>query len=342
MANQRIATPRFYVDYINYQMSRGKAQNGNFDVITGTHLIDTFTKGSEPELFDMRPSNLNEWDTSVDTGGDHVLVNIDLGNSNLKTGFVAILNHNLDSANGKFRIAGSNTESHIQSVDMISATAQPTCTEVVNGTVGVTQNIITPALDGSTIVRFSEESIRYWGIQFEGNPSFSPTTKLNVGCILIGEYWEAPHSPDLSIKRMIAFDGVTIQQSLGGQKYSNMTQHGRSVSTKSKSPFSTTTSNQQVFGGRMLYDMEFSYLDATDVLPDEYHTYQPSDDSFVGDVWNRTNGNHLPFILSLDKDSEGADAESEHLFARFGSSSLNISQVAYNVYNIKLRIEEEF
>ena len=340
MSNMNIGTPRFFVDYVNYQVSRGKAIDTNFDVVSGGNLIHNFETGSESELFDMRPLNLNSWDTSSAIS-DHVLINIDLGVNDLKTGFISILNHNLDTANGKFRIAGSNTtEAHIQAKDMPLATVTPACTEIVNGTVGATTNIITPGADGSTIIRFSETSVRYWGIQFEGNPSFS-ATNLSVGCILIGEYYDMPHSADLSVKRSIIFDN-DIQESIGGQKYSNMATHGRSTSATSKSPFITTTSNQQVFGGRQMYDMKFSYLASADVMPNEYHTYQPTDDSFVGDVWNKTNGSHIPFILSLDNSSEGSDAESEHIFARFNQNTLDMTQVAPNYWDVGVSIIEEF
>ena len=33
MANMNIRTPRFYTDIVNFLMSRGVAQNGNFDVL---------------------------------------------------------------------------------------------------------------------------------------------------------------------------------------------------------------------------------------------------------------------------------------------------------------------
>ena len=32
MANMNVQTPRFYIDYIGYLLSRGVAQNTNFDV----------------------------------------------------------------------------------------------------------------------------------------------------------------------------------------------------------------------------------------------------------------------------------------------------------------------
>ena len=39
---------------------------------------------------------------------------------------------------------------------------------------------------------------------------------------------------------------------------------------------------------------------------------------------------------------EGADAESEHIFARFAQNSLDMNQVMHNIWSIKMRIEEEF
>jgi hypothetical protein len=77
-------------------------------------------------------------------------------------------------------------------------------------------------------------------------------------------------------------------------------------------------------------------------MPNEYHTYQPTDDSFVGDVWNKTNGSHIPFILSLDNSSESSDAESEHIFARFNQNTLDMTQVAPNYWDVGVSIIEEF
>jgi len=79
-------------------------------------------------------------------------------------------------------------------------------------------------------------------------------------------------------------------------------------------------------------------------MPDEYDIVA-ADDSFVADVWTMTSGNHIPFIFSIDKDSEGSDAdnaESEHIFGRFANNSLDMTQAAPNVFNIKLTVEEEF
>jgi len=348
MANMNAKTPRWYCDYINYRLSRGIAQNGNYDVqatSTGNNLVGIKSGGgTEAELFDMKPLNLVTFDTSASSAAkaDHVVISLDvMGESDSKVSFVAILNHNLATATGKIRISASDTKSHIENDDLTSATTI-TCTEVVNADT-ISTNIITPATDGSTIVRFSESDLRYWGIQFEGSDSgnFS-STDLTVGCILIGEYFDAPNAPDLSINRSIIFDKVNLSESIGGQRYSNMSSHGGTASSASKSPFSTAAAGEQIFGGRMAYDLNFSFLASSDLMPDEYDIYNPTDDSFVEDVWNRVNGPHIPYIFSVDNSSEGDNAESEHIFARFANNSLDMSQVANDFWNVSMRIEEEF
>ena len=342
MANVNIRTPRFYCDSINYRLSRGVSQNGVYDVQgtnTGNNTVGIKT-GSEIELFDMRPLNLVTFDTksSTTTRLDHVIVTLDvMGTTSNLHSFIAILNHNCVSANAKIRVASTDTVSEVENDNLTGANTL-SCTEVLNADT-IATNIITPASDGSTIITFSETNDRYIGIQFEGNSTFSSVNDLTVGCILVGEYFDMPVSPDLNVKRSIAFDKNTIQESMGGQRYSSMTSFGKQASSSSRSPFLTTTSPQQIFGGRMSYDMKFSYLNSTDVMPNDYSTHNATDDSVIEDIWNRVNGSHVPFIFTADGTST---SESDYLFARFAQDSFNMDQVAPDVFNVSMKIEEEF
>ena len=353
MANVNIRKPRFYVDLINYAMSRGTVQNNNYDVLPdGSDLIGTFTTGSEAELFDMRPLNQVSWDTHSTTvkRQDHVLVNIDSESGAWEHNFIAILNHNKASAQAKFRIGASGTEAHINNKDFAHAS-----TYSINPTVKLNANVngsapyeVTPILNGSTIVTFSNSSLRYWGIQFEGiadvgndgdGDHFDLNNDLKIGCIMFGQYYDMPNSPDLSVKRSIAFDAVNTQESLGGQRYATMTNFGKKASSDNKSPFNTNSNRWGSHGGRMSYDMKFSYLASTDVMPDDYAGIDRDDDAVIEDVWNMTNGRHLPFVFTTDGTST---AESDYLFARFGQDSFNMTQVAPDVFDVSMKIEEEF
>jgi hypothetical protein len=346
MANVNIRKPRFYCDSISYRRSRGVAVDTNFDVMTENSLANLVGiksgGGVEADLFDMRPSNLVTFNTkaSTTTRADHVIITLDLmGTSTNVCNFIAILNHNADSANAKFRIASTDTESDIQSANMLSANVIQS-TEVLNGTVsGTSPYTISPSLDGSTILTFPETNDRFIGIQIEGKTTFSSSNDFTLGCVLAGEFYDMPHSPDMNVKRSISFDGVKVQESIGGQRFSNMINQGKSAADQNKSPFVTTTSPQQVFGGRMSYDMNFSYLKSTDIMPNDYSTHNPTDDSTIEDVWNKVNGNHIPFIFTADGTST---SESDYLFARFGQNSLDMQQVALDTFNISMRIEEEF
>ena len=361
--NMNIGTPRFYPDLLNYLMSRGVAQNTNFDV-TATHagngFMGTFTTGSEPELFDMRPLNKVTFDTSADTDG-HVLITIDTQSTTFKKSYIAILNHNLVSSAGKIRIFAGDEATDITALNGGNADtaditwANNSMLEIVNGdtTTAAADDkdvVIEPAADGSTIISFAENTLRYWAIQFEGNTTNTGvaengtwgSTDFFVGCIMLGEYFDMPHSPDLDLTRMISYNRLNdLQESQGGQRFSNLNTFGRTATSTSKSPFTTASNGFDTYGGRIIYDMKFSFLTNEQLMPDEYDAIA-ADDNFVSNVWNMTNGNHIPFIFSIDKSSKGGNAESEHIFGRFANNSLDMTQIAPEIYNISLTVEEEF
>ena len=374
MANVEIKTPRFYCDVISSHIAKGITQNGEFDVTaTGSGFIG-LQNGTEAELFDNRPLNQVDFDTSGDTDG-HVLITIDTqyaggsDNEGDRINFVSILNHNMKSADCKVRIFGGNASSDITAIDGANADttdinwSNQATAEVVNAdavtVAGDNKSVVVePAADGSTLFTFNASNMRYWGIQFEGvlsdsspaagNGTFDGSTDLKIGCVQLGTYFDMPHSPDMTLARAIEFDQTKTLKSMGGQKYGMATNLGRFVSSTSRSPFLTSlqSNGDSIFYGRISYDMAFSYIADTDLIPAIYtHPYYNNTSTqrtFVQDVWNTTLGNLLPFIFSVDKSSTGNNAESELIFARFDSSKLDMKQVAHKLYNIRLKIIEEF
>ena len=344
MANVNIRTPRFYVDLINFLKNRDQF-GGHEGISTGTNQIDVVSGNSVEELYDMRPLNQVEFNTTSDRDG-HVNLWFDLKSSAWKVDFIAILNHNMIQADAKVRISSSETKSEVQAVDHASADNTPTLVNQIgieSSSANITQTKYTNSWgSGHSIIKFTQETDRYWGIQFEGSDgsNFNDSENLKIGCILLGQYYDMPVAPDLSVKRNIDFDGVNVQQSLGGQRFSTMTQHGRkNIATANRSPFHTHYNSFGAFGGRMSYDMKFSYLNSTDVMPNNYDTHSTTDDAVIEDVWNKTNGRHTPFIFTQDGSSGDY---SDYLFARFGQDGFNMTQVAPDVFDVSLRIEEEF
>ena len=151
---------------------------------------------------------------------DHIIITFDLETTSLVPNFVAILNHNMVSADAMFRIAFDDTLTHLKTEDQAGSTRiVPTevldADGIADGSNDVASNahrIITPAADGHTIVKFTGVGARYYGIQIEGSNSnsFDGTDNLKIGCILLGQYFDMPHSPDMTLKRSITFDGVDV------------------------------------------------------------------------------------------------------------------------------------
>jgi|TARA_B100000085_G_scaffold285066_1_gene319840 hypothetical protein len=376
MANMNIRTPVFYPDRIRHQRGRGGAIAS---IITGSDLID-FQTGSISTLHNGKPLDLCTFNTSASSFSklDHVLFNYNMGTDQWRTTFITILNHNLHSCNGKFRIFVGSSADEINDVNGASALENSfsagtddegnpegvnyTPVEVVNADSIVKSSNgksihVHPSSDGTTIIKIVKTSdssdftgFRFIGIQFEGDSSSSDTsssgsfntTDLTLGGIEIGEVYTMPVSPDLNVKRSIIYDKTSIQESLGGQRYATKTSTGRTATTTSKSPFTTSSYSQYVFGGRIAYDLSFSYLQSSDIMPTEYGIIDYTNDSFVQDVWNMTDGNLHPFVFSIDSASTGSNAESEFIYARFAQDSLEMDQVAPDVFNISLKIEEEF
>ena len=82
MANLNIRTPRFYVDYINFMAVRDRF-GGHYGIHTanlGGQQI-AISSGSVAELYDMRPLNQVEFNTTQNSGQDHVNLWIDLKTS---------------------------------------------------------------------------------------------------------------------------------------------------------------------------------------------------------------------------------------------------------------------
>ena len=214
MANQNIRTPKFFPDLISYHRARGASVGAVTATDTGTYFVGLPGDKTVADLLDLKPLNIVTFDTSADTDG-HVLCTFNFSSASFKQNYIAILNHNLATAVGKIRIFAGNADDDHTAIDGANADtsditwADDTLTEVVNAdTTTAASNdksvVIEPASDGTTIVTFPEQDLRYWAIQFEGNTTNTGvatngtwgSTALTVGGIMIGEAYEMPRAPD--------------------------------------------------------------------------------------------------------------------------------------------------
>lgn len=330
MSYSRIATPRFYVDTPNWKISRGLTTS-NFSKITGT-----FNTGSTAiDLIDMKPLNRCSFDTSGNPT-THIILQWDAQATSTadKFDYVAILNHNLVSAEGKIRVAYKATAF----TGAGEGTTVSNVSVIVNGT--ESSEIVTPSSNGSTILTFDEVTSndgRYWAIEIEDDANFS-ATDLEIGCIMMGEYYDMPHTPEYNIKRNFEYDGVTVQKAIGGGEFANATHFGGDdfVGNIFGQPFRqrATTYFRRV-GGRIGYNMAFKYLNDTDIMPSDLSA--PWGDTAFHDIWNKTSGRFIPFIFAVDGTST---TMGDYIFARFNQDSFDATQVAPLVWDMNLKIRE--
>jgi hypothetical protein len=363
MANN-IGVPKFFTDLIAYHRGRGSAIGSVTATDASNNFIGLPSSNTISDLLDLRPLNQVTFDTSADTDG-HVLCTFHFSTASYRQNYIAILNHNLATAVGKIRIFAGNASSDITALDgaNIDITHPDTdaewqnitTTEVVNADAinvasGNKSVVIEPATDGTTIIKFTEQDLRYWAIQFEGNTTNTGaanngtwgSTDLAVGGIMIGQAFEMVQAPDVQLTRSIVYDKVKVQESVGGNRYASATNIGRLASTGNKSPFNLGTNGQNTYGGRQVFDLNFSYLNKSDLLNQQSYSYIYSDDTVISRVWNITDGPTRPFIFCMNKDTVGDSSETDYMFARFNQDQLAMQQIAPNVYSCKMSIAEEF
>ena len=198
-----------------------------------------------------------------------------------------------------------------------------------------------------------------------------------AGSIIIGNYYDMPHSPDLSIKISYEYDGVKNITTKGGATLSNASyvkpaNWGYAGAWQLSSTLADGTQSHvpsNFRSGRRVFDLNFSFLSDTDVFPvnantsyaaalqdqdaagyasgdlnaneDEFTSNILDGTDFFSQVWNKTMGGYLPFIFNPQGGGTSPDNNPQNFaICRFDMKSLQYDQVANNVYNVKLKIRE--
>ena len=192
---------------------------------------------------------------------------------------------------------------------------------------------------------------------------------FRLGAISSGIQYTMPQSPDLDVNMEIEFDGVKTITTSGGGSISNVKYSGNPLWVNGDyrtNPFDVIygdVSDVKTTGarrnGRKIWSIKFTYMSDTDLFSSnqgstKWTDLSPSDlsgsdldgdnllyydietdDSFYAQVWNKTLGGALPFIFQPNS-NDGDD----FYMCKFDQKSLKVSQSAYKVYDISLKIEE--
>ena len=333
MAYQNVGTPRFYINVGEWLLSTGAA-------------VYAPAWDEDPNIFSTLPVNPTLQSSTAQTTEIIIMFSMAIPTvvGEKEQGFVAVLGHEYvyESSPYMFQIFRTADPDYSKTNGF---------TEVINGNWSSTD--VAPEYAGFSILEIEESAI--YGVYLE-----YPVPR--IGSIILGSYYDMPHSPDLSLTLSREMEGANRIRTKGGfdlvqHKYIRPPNWGQLGAWE----LGVDTINKQYLqkSGRRIWDLSFSYLQDSDIFPDvsslrNYETISPN-----GDVWNnsmditdntlleentfysqvihKTNGGQLPFIFQPDNSNSNPD---QFAICKFDQSSFQFKQVANGVYNVKLKIRE--
>ena len=228
------------------------------------------------EVFKINPTNLKLYNNA------DFNISADLFNNKA---FVAALGHKFTSDNHSLSVQSDGENLPLA--------------EVVN--IGSDGNSIAPEYDGWSLATTTQ-------LDSKEQVSINLTDETNIGSIVVGSYYDMPHSPDLNLKLLYEYDGVKTIQTKGGATLSNASYTKPADWGEAGAWQLNGESNYS--SGLRIWDLSFSYLSASDVFPEvaaptyyeagtNYNSNNPNEntlldgDDFFSVVWNKTMGGHF-------------------------------------------------
>ncbi|MAH45234.1 hypothetical protein CMI37_05360 [Candidatus Pacearchaeota archaeon] len=364
MSYQAVTRPRFYVNIFEWLHLNGISQP--WGGTTGHELMHKM-------IFTLPVDSVQVTSPGSTAGFNHSLL-FQSKNFLTSQSFVALLGHNLAETSCRWQVGAATTENDtnpnavnvgdiyynvlvhgenqakapkngysIATYDLSPASAGWSYIDPVTG-----DAVLTETSGGAVDIEFMTSVNADGTVE---NPAIS-----YVGTCMIGNYWNAPHSPDLNLKLSYETNTKTIE-----------TRGGSSLSNKMGQPPTWYgdvaawelwgTSGYAVSGPlshpvkqlRRVWDLSFSFLDKENLLPKYYavntdqftdtidildqkdQTLMGSDDFFTR-VWNIV-GTNLPFIFQPDLDAQ------EFAICKF-AKDISFQQTAPGLYSVQCKLRE--
>jgi len=354
MAYQNVSTPRFYIDWTGYNKAVGNFYpNSPWDVYGltagGAYIPDTNTNGKVWLSSSFYHANFPQ-------GTPMPLPDISSENSKLFTAClgnnaadVSFVGHPTSTPQGQ--TTGTGLQISFSIPDSEGHSTLSTNHEIVNypsdyypfSGFSIIRKTALPTLTdiNGLYVRF------YVGTE-DGYYSLNPS--LFVKSVLIGQYYDMPVAPALSLSLEHDYSGIKKTTSMSGASFSN--------ANWIKPPKWGDKEAWQLgdfprpYSGRRIWDLSFSYMSDTDLEPRNYtgttETLEQGAENWFENVLHYTMGGHLPFIFQPDKDAVYQPETGyigkipEFAICRFDMNSFSREQVAPGVYNIKVKIKESW
>lgn len=353
MSYNRIRTPRAYIDSISRDLSSGWRDSSALTTVRTDGSSFTLSKGHLLDLFDLKPhkyivipKETKEFYIQLDTG----YFSDFLGESN----FIAILGHNMHSANVNFKVQIADSASMSSNVQVVSDEDYTGHTKIHNVVSDADNSWISPQENGWSLFTWTDSGDSSSDNKFiritiseDDDAGDNFADDLYIGAIMYGEYLDFPANADVGYSISYDYDANSTQRSIGGSDYSTIANYGAPMWAYTPAWINTTINTGSVstepytFGvrsGRKKVSMNFSNVSDTSVFSQNEHSMTDYLDSanFHGSLYQRLAGSHLPFLFSYDNTS--TDSGSYGLYRL--ANGLNTKQVAANTFNFKIDLEE--
>ena len=350
MAYQQVSSCRFFIDHLLWLKTLGMG----YTLPSGgsTYISDTATTEN---LIGLNPTNSRlinpegytpEYNAYLKWEAAPQIWNTD---TDKWKAYIAVLGHNSSSAGGKLKFyhwTGSDEPTLMSSLPAINY-----------------DHYSSAPYDGFTLAYDFSSAGNAISINFD--PVDATYSKdFYVGCISHGNYFYL-QAPNLSLTPSIEYAESKEITTYNGSSMSNtfiskQPNWGSLGAWELNNPNSQYQQNQKLArSGRRSWSLKFSFIDSgslfgpnqllsdylevgttgydADDVNDDLSAFTNNlltDDNFFSQVWSKTLGGTLPFILQPNKD------ENTFAICRFKDNSLKATQTAPNVYDISLKIEE--
>tara|TARA_Y100001972_G_scaffold9380_1_gene10265 strand:+ start:2992 stop:4101 length:1110 start_codon:yes stop_codon:yes gene_type:complete len=365
---KQVKTPRFYVDIPTFLHATGQLD------------WDLFRGGAE--LLYMNPSNpvLRDWGVADDPTTMYSIghANNNQPKTSFPINFCALLNHNLASDALRFSVVGKKGLTSNDGTDPRLHANLGAVSNVLN-TPNPTYGDLAPSYNGTNIWTFSDKDgeNEYWRSFEIYFPDGFNDYSHQIGSFVVGKYWDAPNSPDLSLTMSRRFDGIKKQKTIGGKTLANIYYDGPTEWTMnhpddgtykyppfeldyplddfaSEIGFNARAKSGLGRKGLRSWNLTFSYISEDNMwMENEVSNTLISDDTDFSNtdanpmlsdnsfnfVWNCTLGGTLPFIFQPDNSETGNNPD-RFAICTFRQNTLSVKQVAYNTYTLSITIDE--
>ena len=319
MAKRTIQTCRFYADIPQYLKALGYYEGSN-----------------APDVWDMNPVNVQEYNSPLEFNIskpsdelDQLLTNIPQSTSSGVYG--AVFAHTLKDIEYLLKIKDFDVDQTTEIINYSSKKSQ------YNG-------------------------YSFWNIdvlqQSDVNKiSLDLNSNAQIGAVSFGRWFEPSHSPDLQVKLITEFDGITNQSTVGGNTITNINHLGQphwgdlpawTLEKQDGHDYKIGANTQ-----RRTWQVKFSYMADDDVFnkannPNKFFTVTDGNyvfDTSMASFFGLTlNGNlrfwFCPNSAGSNPTADDGDKDLEFALCQIDQDSLTFNQVAHRTFDVSMNIRE--